>query len=540
MGPSWDLSPRIPIVTSLTRMSWHYKRRCEAPHCGTAFYLGGRHHCRLCGNSVCSTHFERPLCTACVTSTAEQPEISRVGLSNNLASNNLATQRVSRLSSLVLHSHAASQVAELMPWHFLEVSERPDGSASLGSAPPEATVPSAVLSVTPSLTVSTETLPTVSLNQRIASLVKADDGLDMMRLRMSGDSAPSHSSSSMALVDDGGMMQHEPEEELLRDGHSHGFITAAISAFANHYPLAIRPQHFWLMILQAIATHVDLHAEEVRAKWVAHDGKKELLVQRDEFVLGKANDWQGVVAGKGDSFLTQIGANVVDGVMTDLVPEFSGTTTDEAIAGAMTVMDICKNYFSYKCCTSCGFPSVVLEGSLEDWRMLRVNAESLISRRCEPKFAATWCNALLPLLDKFVEQYQIRQGWVTGADAKFWNSMVKRGGTSGSGARTWFSGWINVFFPYIERRHNRWAIPYSPSNGYVKEGRDGGHYGMDCPEGCDGPDVADFPKGLAEAPVTWAYHGNEIKLKFKAGFIGATQDKNTKIVRPRVGWFIVR
>ena len=44
-------------------------------------------------------------------------------MSNNLASKP-ASQRVSRLSSLVLHSHAASRVAELMPWHFLEVSEQ--------------------------------------------------------------------------------------------------------------------------------------------------------------------------------------------------------------------------------------------------------------------------------------------------------------------------------------------------------------------------------------------------------------------------------
>eukprot|EP00966_Prymnesium_polylepis_P193380 4482448-Prymnesium_polylepis.1 len=62
---------------------------------------------------------------------------------------------------------------------------------------------------------------------------------------------------------------------------------------------------------------------------------------------------------------------------------------------------------------------------------------------------------------------------------------------------------------------------------------------FDVPKGVDGPDTADFPKGLAEAPVTWDYHGSEMKLKFKAGFIGATQDEQTKVVRPKVGWFIV-
>ena len=30
----------------------------------------------------------------------------------------------------------------------------------------------------------------------------------------------------------------------------------------------------------------------------------------------------------------------------------------------------------------------------------------------------------------------------------FWQAMVKRGGTRGSGARTWYCGWINALFPY--------------------------------------------------------------------------------------------
>jgi len=118
--------------------------------------------------------------------------------------------------------------------------------------------------------------------------------------------------------------------------------------------------------------------------------------------------------------------------------------------------------------------------------------------------------------------------------------MVKRGGTSGSGARTWFSGWVNILFPYINRRPNWWAVPYSDLNGYVKEGRSGGHYGMNAPPGADGPDCADFPNGLAEAQVVWEYHGSQMDLKFKAGFIGACQDSKTMVVRPRVGWFIVR
>ena len=61
---------------------------------------------------------------------------------------------------------------------------------------------------------------------------------------------------------------------------------------------------------------------------------------------------------------------------------------------------------------------------------------------------------------------------------------MKRGGTSGSGARTWFNGWINIFFPFITEKPNRFMVPYSTENCYVKEDRNVERYGMWAPEGC--------------------------------------------------------
>eukprot|EP00969_Alexandrium_andersonii_P155470 6874262-Alexandrium_andersonii.AAC.1 len=63
-------------------------------------------------------------------------------------------------------------------------------------------------------------------------------------------------------------------------------------------------------------------------------------------------------------------------------------------------MDATKSFFSFACMTACGFPSVTLEGTADDWALLRANAEKLVSERGVPDFAAAWLPALLPLLDK--------------------------------------------------------------------------------------------------------------------------------------------
>eukprot|EP00747_Dinoflagellata_sp_TGD_P162443 gnl/TRDRNA2_/TRDRNA2_180066_c0_seq1.p1 gnl/TRDRNA2_/TRDRNA2_180066_c0~~gnl/TRDRNA2_/TRDRNA2_180066_c0_seq1.p1 ORF type:complete len:503 (-),score=116.03 gnl/TRDRNA2_/TRDRNA2_180066_c0_seq1:90-1481(-) len=368
----------------------------------------------------------------------------------------------------------------------------------------------AVLGVTSDLELPAEALASIPSAERIEQLAKGN------------------------LIDTGAKSTHAPEERMLVYGHEHGFISAVTAAFKDHYPLALRPQHFWLMVAQGVATHVDLNAEAVRTNWVKHEGKKTLEVRCDEFVLGQPNDWASTVSGKPDSFAVQIAANTVAGVAEALAPPFSDTTSVEDIAQKIVVMDICKNYFDYKCTTMCGFPEITMEGSEHDWVLLRQAAERLL-QRCKPDFAAKWGTALLPLLDKLLAA---RRGEV---DATFWNSLCKRGGTSGSGARTWFNGWINVFFPYVERRENRYCVPYSADAGYVQEGLVyDKRYGMGGGRGIGGPDCEDFPSGMSCAPVEWAYYERSINLDFNAGFVGATQDAESLQIRPAVGWFITK
>ena len=49
-----------------------------------------------------------------------------------------------------------------------------------------------------------------------------------------------------------------------------GFYTAHI----NHYPIRIKPDDIWLLIVQAFSNHVNVNSEELRKYFDNFDGKK--------------------------------------------------------------------------------------------------------------------------------------------------------------------------------------------------------------------------------------------------------------------------
>merc|ERR1719336_356655 len=78
-----------------------------------------------------------------------------------------------------------------------------------------------------------------------------------------------------------------------------------------------------------------------------------------------------------------------------------------------------------------------------------------------------WLPALKSVLPKFIECFD--KGYK--ADKHFWDSMVKQGAQHGSGGYSWFSGWFNVFYPYLgSGGSNRFCAPYSKEMRYESRG----------------------------------------------------------------------
>mmetsp|Transcript_92004 Transcript_92004/g.173370 ORF Transcript_92004/g.173370 Transcript_92004/m.173370 type:complete len:437 (-) Transcript_92004:281-1591(-) len=320
---------------------------------------------------------------------------------------------------------------------------------------------------------------------------------------------------------------------VLAEGHQNGFVNAAVTAFAHHYPISLSPDHFWILVLQAVSKHVEQNAEELRERFVPHEGKRTLTVD-NTFTRGSGqNDWGGVVR----DFSRQLDNMLMPGAAERLNGSFSTTGINEDIAAKVTVMEMCKSYVNFLSRTHCGIPTVSLEGTPEDWARLRSKAEELIRQQCRREFADWWLPSLLPVLDKVVDSAN------GNVDKYFWQSFVKRGSTQGSGAHTFISGWINCLFPFRgDGRQNPWCQAYDAKADWASYAR-GEHFPRPTGRvlgsmGVYGLDEESFPPGLSKAPVTWHYLNTMIQLTFVSGFFAASQHPSTWVVRPEVGWAI--
>src|SRR4051794_36651182 len=146
---------------------------------------------------------------------------------------------------------------------------------------------------------------------------------------------------------------------LLADVSSHPVVAAVHAAFVDHRPLRLSPDAIWLMICQAVANHVNAHAERMRPRFVRHRGTVEIVVRRDDFVKGSpGNPWAEVL----DEFSERVREHV--GPAIDLfVPAFSTTGPVERAAAGVVLLDAVGSYFRYSTGSLCGIPEVALDGT---------------------------------------------------------------------------------------------------------------------------------------------------------------------------------
>lgn len=213
---------------------------------------------------------------------------------------------------------------------------------------------------------------------------------------------------------------------------SNGFVHTAIEAYSNHYHLQIRPEDVWFAIIAQLSFYINRHAEELRGKFVAFEGKKELVK------LGRGNRYTVDFGHIAETFTVQIEKNVVDSELREwCMPEFSTTTERDKVVASILLMGVVQKYFDYKIILRCGLPSVTLLGERADWALILTRLNKLTTFGVE---TAQFATLLEPVVSRFVQTFDAPNSLQT---LDFWQRIAHRSG-GGSGP-TYYSGWITAF-----------------------------------------------------------------------------------------------
>ncbi|VUC34865.1 unnamed protein product [Clonostachys rosea] len=287
---------------------------------------------------------------------------------------------------------------------------------------------------------------------------------------------------------------------------SNGFVHAACDAYSQHHHLKIRPEDVWFSILAQLSFYINNHAEELRSVYVAHEGKKPIVVSA-------FGTMEGADFGRLALELTeQLDEHLNDPSLRNwIMPDFTTTETTDKVVAAITMMGTLQAYFSYGVSFCCGLPSVTLLGEREDWVKLRARLEKIPSWDKEgPRKGRgvselkTFVDRLETVLDFFIRSFDDPQGSEVIA---FWNKIVRKRSLGSGGS--YMSGWLTAFCFWSEKGDRiveEWD--YDPNDCTIGGTR------------FQTIETADIPRGYTSVPVLVNDNGEIHKTKMLAGSVG--------------------
>ena len=309
----------------------------------------------------------------------------------------------------------------------------------------------------------------------------------------------------------------DKKEKLAFIKYNTPVLNGFYKAHTNHYPIRIKPDDIWLLIVQSFSNHVNQNAEELRNMFVNFSGKKELIVNYPISTINEVDN--KILENFSEQINEQMKKYLGENILNILTPNFSTTTYDYSIVCKISIMGAFKKYFDYTMfLCGCGIPYLILEGTAEDYQKIISKAKEL------SKYKFEWyINKIIPHIEKMVEA---KQGKI---DVDYFKNMIQskeetehKSGLSGIGGYDYkvdhLSGWFLNFFAYI-------------TNGK-------GHYR---PFEGDNLSVLDFKK-LPNQRLIVPFkiidaNNKEYKMKYKVGFIGCNKNKNNEVY-PVAGWIV--
>lgn len=298
------------------------------------------------------------------------------------------------------------------------------------------------------------------------------------------------------------------EDHILYEHETYNkFYTMLHHAFCNHYSIVITPDLMWNIITKSLAIKMTNDAEKLKES-DPNFKKIEVIIEADHFKINNIGNeefkWLADEFAKGAR--DQFDAELYDLVITP----FSTTSVVDQYCHNIALMDMTKGYVNYTCVTMCGIPEIKLEGTKEDWQNLYDRAK----RCCEKADFLEWWVTLEFILKPFVNAFdQTNQK----EELEFWQAIYRFKNYDGSGPKGYDSGWFQGLFPFdsklkiISNMLNVNSL--RPFQKKIEHGSTGSI------------------NSLVSVPFKWNYYGISIDMKYIAGPMFITINKNDYTMR---------
>ncbi len=153
---------------------------------------------------------------------------------------------------------------------------------------------------------------------------------------------PSEVVKHVSVENNGTIFLDTHRENGFVEGSMNPLVQATHVAFFDHLPLVLTPDIIWHCISNAVSIYIHESGDEIlRKTLIDHENKKEILVERLDFVLGEFNPWNEVV----EEFSAKIKENTKQNIVELMRADFTTSSKISRVVSQIVIMDTTEKSF---------------------------------------------------------------------------------------------------------------------------------------------------------------------------------------------------
>lgn len=219
-------------------------------------------------------------------------------------------------------------------------------------------------------------------------------------------------------------------QRMSSNNKTNGLLVKLFECYSWHYKLTISPDEILNTIACIYSKYVNHNSQKFRDYFTDSPEKKEISISYSGTFNSTPVEYMIF------DLLEKVKTVNQSGIFEWLNVNFSTSSASDRTVRDLSVLSSQKDYYDYSISFCCGFPSVELLGTEQDWQFLKETI--LLMPVLDDEFLTKWRNDLVWLVESMLL-----------GDEDFWQSGITRV-PYGSGGQADYQGWVLILNPFNE------------------------------------------------------------------------------------------